>query len=246
VFKKFLPVLFTGFVFSQTISPLVLNTSGKSSTLILSSNPIEYSDNIGESFISTLGSGPLITQGFLQPESRPLPYISSTVSGVSCLDKRNGFIKIELRNIMPGSVVSTTWLPAGSCSLNPCYFLDSLSGGTFSLLLTVNDGQTIHTLAQTFTVTDSDEPCIIKVFKGVPLSGSTPFLYIENIDQYPDNNVTILGRWGNKIKAIEGYNNRNRRWPSENDTKPMSGTYYLIIDSKKFSKPLKTFIEVVE
>jgi hypothetical protein len=246
VFKKFLPVLFTGFVFSQTISPLVLNTSGKSSTLILSSNPIEYSDNIGESFISTIGSGPFVTQGFLQPESRLVPYISSTVSGVTCLDKRNGFIKIEVRNIKPGSVVSTTWSPAGTCTSSPCYLLDSLSGGTFSVLLTVNDGQTVHTLAQTFTVTDSNEPCIIKVFNGLPLSGSVPFLYIENIDQYPDNKVTILSRWGNKIKTIESYNNRDRKWPSENDTKPMAGTYYLIIESKKFSKPLKTYIEIID
>lgn len=231
---------------SQSITPFVFNSCGKSSSFILSSNPIEYSDNIGETFISTIGSGSIITQGFLQPESRPLPYLSSTVSGVTCLDKRNGSISIEVNNIKPGAVVSTTWFPAGSCSLNPCFTLENLSGGTFSVILSVNDGQTVHTLAQTFTVTDSNDPCIIKVFNGLSLNGSISYLYIENIEQYPDNNVTILGRWGNKIKNIEGYNNRDKKWPSENDSKPMSGTYYLIIDSKKFSKPLKTYIEVVE
>jgi hypothetical protein len=246
VIKKLFLLFFSSFIFSQTISPLVLNTCGKSSTLTLSSNPIEYSDNMGEPFISTIGSGTIITQGFLQPEFRLIPYLSSTVSGVTCLDKRNGSINIEVKNMKPGSVVSTSWSPAGSCTANPCLNLDNLSGGTFSVLLTVNDGQTVHTLVQTFTVTDSNEPCIIKVFNGVTLYGNNPFLYIENIEQYPDNNVTILTRWGNKIKSIEGYNNRDRKWPSENDGKPMSGTYYLIIESKKFSKPLKTYIEVVE
>lgn len=246
VLKNILLLFYSFIVFTQNITPFVINASGKSSILTLSSTPIEYSDNIGESFISTIESGPILTQGLLQPEARPLPYISSTVSGVTCLDKRNGYIKIEIKNAKPGSVISTSWSPAGSCTANPCFFLDSLSGGIFSVLLTVNDGQIVHSLAQTFTITDSNEPCIIKVFNGLPLSSSSTFLHIDNIEQYPDNIVTVLSRWGNKIKTIEGYNNLDRKWPSENDSKPMAGTYYLIIESKKFSKPLKTYIEVVE
>ncbi|UAY55544.1 T9SS type A sorting domain-containing protein [Arachidicoccus terrestris] len=57
--------------FSQTIAPHVIGSGGGSSTL--NGYTIDY--NIGEMAIQTAGSGPVITQGFEQPElgETPLP-----------------------------------------------------------------------------------------------------------------------------------------------------------------------------
>lgn len=230
---------------SQTLSPVVINAAGGSYTLPATSGLMIYSDNIGETFVSTISNGNIIlTQGFLQPESRLAPSLIFTVSHVTCLDKSNGFIQIEVINAGPGSTFTTQWYPPGLCSNLNCFVLDSLSAGNFSVLVTVNDGYTVYPLQASFTINDSQEPCAIKIFNGVTLNGNNNFLYIENIEQYPNNTISFYSRWGNHLATIEGYNNRDKKWPMNKNYS--AGTYYYILTLKNGAKPVKGWLELID
>jgi gliding motility-associated-like protein len=66
--------------------------------------------------------------------------------------------------------------------------------------------------------------------------GANDYWHILNIEEYPDNNVLIFNRWGDKIIEIDSYNNTviDRRWNgtnSKNDKIP-DGVYYYIIKVK--------------
>ncbi len=64
---------------------------------------------------------------------------------------------------------------------------------------------------------------------------------IENIDQYPENEVLIYNRWGHEVFSTErynttdnffnGYSNRNKRLPS--------GTYFYVLEYKNEKKDSK-------
>ncbi|MCX8081385.1 MAG: gliding motility-associated C-terminal domain-containing protein [Bacteroidia bacterium] len=236
-------------VFGQyTLTPFVMNSAGQATQMVIGTLSLQYADNIGETFVSTIGnsSSNIVTQGFLQPENSPLPFISYTITNVSCLDKRDGSINIEIKNTKPEYTISTVWVPHEICPSTSCFHIDSLSGGTFSVYVSVNTGFSVYLLSSSFTIQENQGPCILKIFNGISFSGNNPFLFIENIEQYPDNTVSIYSRWGNHIKTINGYNNTTKKWPSESDQRPMPGTYYVILEAQKLPKPIKAWIEVLE
>ncbi len=62
---------------------------------------------------------------------------------------------------------------------------------------------------------------------------------IENIDQYPENNIKIFNRWGNIVFEMDGYNSSNA-WNGTTDaggvvvgSKVPEGTYFYILDMGK-------------
>lgn len=68
--------------------------------------------------------------------------------------------------------------------------------------------------------------------------------HIQNIEQFPDNEVFIFSRWGNKIAYIKGYNNKDRAWGSvQFPLNVPEGTYYYIIVLK--DKKYKGYVEVL-
>jgi gliding motility-associated-like protein len=75
--------------------------------------------------------------------------------------------------------------------------------------------------------------------------GKHDFLKIVNIDLYPNNEVTIINRWGDKIFQMSGYNNRDRVFNGEGNvggTKAISdGTYYYVIDKKNGDEKISGF-----
>lgn len=69
--------------------------------------------------------------------------------------------------------------------------------------------------------------------------------YIENIEQYPDNEVFIFGRWGNKIAHIKGDNNKDKAWGSvQYPVNVPEGTYYYVISIK--DRKLKGYVELLK
>ncbi|WP_420315855.1 Ig-like domain-containing protein [Ekhidna sp.] len=94
--------------------------------------------------------------------------------------------------------------------------------------------------------------------KVTPRKGFTPdgdgvndFFYINDIELYPNNNVQIFNRWGNKVFEISGYDNQSRVWSSEvtqgvayGQKIVPDGTYYYLIDLGDGSKPLTGFVVV--
>ncbi len=85
---------------------------------------------------------------------------------------------------------------------------------------------------------DDDDRCI-KILEGFSPNddGNNDFWEISFIDEYPNNNVQVFNRWGNKICEIQGYNSRDKVWRGKSnfglvlgDNNCPDGTYFFIID----------------
>jgi gliding motility-associated-like protein len=61
--------------------------------------------------------------------------------------------------------------------------------------------------------------------------GSNDRWIIDGIENYPENNVKIFNRWGDRIFAIDDYNNTTRVWEGtdSNGKNVPDGTYYYIL-----------------
>jgi len=73
--------------------------------------------------------------------------------------------------------------------------------------------------------------------------GVNDFWIVENIDLYPENQVTIIDRAGRAVLKVKGYKNN---WDATINGIPLDqGTYYYIIDFGKGFRVQKGFISVV-
>jgi gliding motility-associated-like protein len=88
--------------------------------------------------------------------------------------------------------------------------------------------------------TDTDSVFVTHVPDVLPYDGFSPngdgindFWYIEFIDNYRNNVVTVYNRWGTKVFEQKGYNNNDpaKRWDgsAKNGKQVGSGTYYYVI-----------------
>lgn len=73
---------------------------------------------------------------------------------------------------------------------------------------------------------------------------------IENLDQYPDNTVVILNRWGDKLYSAAPYQNDwdgkgNCGMLAGNGTVP-DGTYFFVLDLGAGNEIIKGFIEIAK
>jgi gliding motility-associated-like protein len=61
---------------------------------------------------------------------------------------------------------------------------------------------------------------------------------IEGIEKYPDNDVTLFNRWGDKIRSFTGYDNSNVVWDGSNrHGEPLpDGTYFYILHVNNIGK----------
>jgi gliding motility-associated-like protein len=87
---------------------------------------------------------------------------------------------------------------------------------------------------------------LIKTYNLITLNGDglNDILFIENISNYPDAEVTIFSRWGRQLFNKKSYNNANISWPAPNENIP-SGTYYYTVTNNKLIL-LKGWIEILK
>ncbi|MBK6523239.1 MAG: gliding motility-associated C-terminal domain-containing protein [Sphingobacteriaceae bacterium] len=240
--------LFSIGVTAQSISPSVINSGGRTSTTTVNSQTVIYTDNIGEAVIgSGSASGNIITQGFLQPDYSNINGVSVTVfsANVSCSDKRDGFIRVEVENHPDIAFIKYFWTPDTLCPTHDCDRVDSLSAGTFTVEAKwmFNNGRRDSSDDEVI-ITDKNGICDLKVYTGITLSGSNSKLTIDNIEIYPHAVVSVYNRWGVKLFSADKYNYTDNYWPKKNE-KVIAGTYFYIIDAGK-DGVIKSWIEVFE
>ena len=72
------------------------------------------------------------------------------------------------------------------------------------------------------------------VYNGITpnADGENDTWHIDGIQSFPDNEVTIFNRWGNRVWSGTGYNNNGLIWNGDNDKGEHlpNGTYYYVID----------------
>ncbi|MBI3520507.1 MAG: gliding motility-associated C-terminal domain-containing protein [Bacteroidetes bacterium] len=263
--KYFLIVIFVFGIgvrlFSQTVSPAVINSAGGGGQIGSSNLEVYY--NIGEPIVSTaLNSNNIITQGFLQPDivGEFGLTASAFVTPNSCADKTDGVIKISAS--ISGAAnqsdfqLSYYWSPSSYCSsVNTCSVISSLPAGTYSVMVVshyIGSGNALpdDTVSiSNLTVSGSTEPCQISVYNGITPNGDgqNDFFAIDNIENFPDNRVDIYNRWGQKLAGFDNYSNTNNYWNGTiHGTEQLapSGTYFYVIELKNGSKPIKGWIEL--
>lgn len=237
---KYIIILLNFFVLTcigQTITPSVINSGGKTTTTTINTQTIIYSDNIGEAIIGTGSSAiKMLTQGFLQPEMIVLAgaTVTTFTNNVSCADKGDGSIRVDIANLPPGATVQYFWTPSALCPNNDCSRMDSLSKGTFTVLTVIT--QTMGSVVKKdstrkiIDIKDDNGPCNIKVYTGISLSsGNNTKFVIDNIELYPKAKVCIYNRWGGQLFCTQEYSNTKNYWPRDGE-KVNSGTYFFIID----------------
>lgn len=252
--RKVLIILlfFTVCVKAQTISPSVINTAGGGG--VIGTSTVEVYYNIGEPIVSTVSnSGNAITQGFLQPDIVGSLDLSITPlsQNESCLNKKDGFISLVL-NSSPSSAIQLlyVWSPASTCPTQNCTSVDSLAPGSYSVtVIAVNSNSVaIDSVSFNYTITASTEPCLLTVFNGFTPDGDglNDNWVIENIENFPNNTVTIFNRWGNKIWNTSNYDNVSNVWngKTQGGATLTSGTYFYIIEIDNGSAVKKGWVEL--
>ena len=214
---------------SQSISPQVINSAGSHRSL--GTTGISITDNVGEPFTQTIGSNFLITQGFLQPDIVSIvgPTLSVIKSDVTCAGKNDGFISAAVSNVLATYTITYNWLPTSICPASNCNMVDSLNAGTYTLQVIVNTGTKTDTLPlQIITINDINGPCKVNIFNALTPNNDNinDIFTIENISEFPKNNVSIYNRWGQKIADINNYDNLTKYWPLREDASKLVSTTY--------------------
>jgi gliding motility-associated-like protein len=236
---------------AQNITPSVINSGGKSSTVTINSQTVIYTDNIGEAIINTASnSSNILTQGFLQPDMVVIANTSISLipTDVSCADKADGYIKVIIDNLPSGANVKYFWNPDTLCSTHDCSRINNLSAGDFTVKVvysyTLGNVVKTDTITRNVPIKDENGTCKIKVYSGVDLSGINSTFTIDNIEDFPEASVKIFNRWGNLMFNTKNYNNKDNFWPKK-DANIVPGTYFYIIEIGNGSKPIKGWVEVL-
>jgi gliding motility-associated-like protein len=238
--------------YSQSISPHIINSAGGGGPV--GSSGVEVYYNIGEPLVSTVNNGAnAITQGFLQPDivGDFGLNVSALTSNESCLSKNDGKINLTL-NTQPSAAYTLLyiWTPSSICPTNNCLSLDSLAPGNYSVIIkAINSSSlTIDSVSKNFVITANTDPCQITVFSGFSPNGDgmNDAWIIEDIENFPNNNVTIYNRWGNKLAHFTNYDNKNNVWKGETSSGTIvsSGTYFYVIELNSGSGYKKGWVEV--
>lgn len=238
--------------FSQSISPQVINSAGGGGAV--GSSGVEVYYNIGEPIVSTVSNGTnVMTQGFLQPDIVGAFDLSITPlsQNESCLNKKDGFISLVL-NSSPSNAVQLLyiWTPSSVCSSQNCASVDSLTPGAYSISVkAINSGNVvIDSVAFSYTIAASTEPCNITVYNGFTPDGDglNDNWIIENIENFSTNTVSIFSRWGSRVWNTTNYNNTNNVWngKTQGGADLPSGTYFYVIELDNGNGIKKGWVEL--
>ncbi|MEP2305750.1 MAG: gliding motility-associated C-terminal domain-containing protein, partial [Ekhidna sp.] len=116
--------------------------------------------------------------------------------------------------------------------------------GDYTVTFTAENG---CSYSASFTIETS-----LNIYNGVSANadGKNDFFLIDCIDYFPNNNVQVYNRAGQKIYDIDGYNNTSIRFEGFSNVgggglKLPSGTYFYIIDLGNGEDPVQGYLELV-
>lgn len=196
------------------------------------SSTIDVTYTVGEPVITTeQTSSFVLTQGFQQPIN-----LSATVSftiqiqNASCLGKKNG--RAFIQNLIGcQSPYQINW-SAGSNPNDSASTL-GLEAGQYSVQVVSANG-CVETVPFTIGLID-ENPCLLKFYSGITPNndGINDGWIIENIDVYPDNEVNIYNRLGNRVWQGVDYDNDNVLWKGQNLSGNIlpSDTYFYVFEA---------------
>jgi gliding motility-associated-like protein len=123
--------------------------------------------------------------------------------------------------------------------------------GTTQVEYTASDGLGNNSVCS-FTINVELTKIEIEISKIITPNGDgfNDFWEITNLENYPDNSVTIVDRWGGVLFQSSGYDNQSGAWSglNKNGTLVPTGTYFYLLEIRYGSQNLKWdgFIELVQ
>ncbi|MCC7333308.1 MAG: gliding motility-associated C-terminal domain-containing protein [Flavobacteriales bacterium] len=192
---------------------------------------MSLSSTVGEAVVQTLFSvSKILTQGFQQPNSFNNNIVTYEIINESCRGAANGSVYISNVLGCPGPYSITVVSVFDTATA-----LDEtkLKAGQYIVKIV---GATSCTYNQLVTVgIDSDEGCKLKFYSGLTPNGDgdNDTWYVDNIEQFPINDVKIFNRWGDLVWEKSNYSNEKEKiWDGTNQSgKDLpDGTYFYIAD----------------
>jgi gliding motility-associated-like protein len=208
-----------------SITPVLIGSTGNFS----SAGGMTISSSVGEPMVPTWSnSSYVITQGFQQPSANGTLSLNATyiLSDVSCLNANDGTVSVTpIGGTAPYTFVWTS-------SVNDTLaFNDSLAPGTYSYTITDAAGLMI---TDSVLISDASGICGIHVYSGLTDNGDghNDTWFIDYIDLFQPNLVTIYNRWGVQVWQGINYDNTSVVWKGKDqggiDLK--DGTYFYLIE----------------
>ncbi|MDZ4663649.1 MAG: gliding motility-associated C-terminal domain-containing protein [Bacteroidota bacterium] len=165
------------------------------------------------------------------------PEVNATIT----YDK-NFLCKDQKASLTASGGITYTW-STGETQPSIAITQTSSVAQVYNVYVTNGDGCSKYA---SFTTNYNDKCKEVIVIKGItPNSdGENDQLYIENIENYPDNVVSIYNRWGVMLYTQKGYDNTTKSWPSKTQNNLASGTYYYVVELGPGNDVKKGWIEI--
>lgn len=197
-------------------------------------NGLDWSSSLGEPVTLTLASGDnsfFFTQGFEQPPSfisifnYKLLFDTIFINKSSCPYAADAKVKLKIKNGTPPYVYN--WNPAIST-------LDSataIPSGDYVVQVTDFYGRTGSAVVN---VPSETSQCAITIYSGFTPNGDNDndTWKIDGIGLFPENNIEIYNRWGDRVWKNSNYDNKNVVFAGagSNGANLDNGTYFYIVE----------------
>ena len=218
------------------LTPVLVGSAGNYSTWSGGS----LSASVGEPVISTFSSSSnFLTQGFQQPRMVQELRVGVRIKNATCTGSDDGYAVAKLTGGVPPYTYQ--WTP----NVGMTDSIAGLTAGDYTVIITdFYNRSAIHS----FTIgTDFIGDCKFKFYGGITPNGDgkNDHWDIEGIEFYPDNNVLIFNRWGDKVWENKGYNNIDIVWAGINKEglDLPDGTYFYVVTLN--NNVLKGWIELI-
>lgn len=231
VYSKIILLLGLFFIYLTTSSQIILERQVIGSTGNFSQgSTMTISSTVGEVAVQSLFSvNQILTQGFQQPSINQDSLVTYEVINESCNGAANGSIFIN--NVLgcpgPYSLIVKSFPDTSNT-----FASDALAQGKYIVRITGSNGCFITKIIDVGL--ESTEDCKLKFYSGITPNGdgNNDVWYVDNIEQFPINEIKIYNRWGNVVWEGSGYNNDDVVWSGQNNAGNdlPDGTYFYIAD----------------
>lgn len=234
-------LLCCGRLASQSVTPSVYNADGGTGMIVSGNDTLRIFYNIGEPITDDVQNSQVrFTQGFLQPDvvlHSSVLQVNTYTTGISCSDANDASIVINASGTY--QPFTYKWYKNGVQLQDTFSSATGLGPGQYVYLVTDAHG---HSATDTLLVESSSAACEIIAHNAFTPNGDgiNDMFYIEHIDNFPDNKVTVFNRWGNVVYEERSYNNSGVAWRGESLA---AGTYFFIIEYA--GKKLKGWVELM-